>query len=248
MKRVIDSNRLQTSELRAYLASSRDNYAVLPDYAAMEAYKGDTLRSIYPSILEVLADYPQQVIVLKGTELVCGLSGRAAAGQRALIDRAQTREFKEYCRALVAAKSGDQAKQQELLELGREATAHLALMLGDMPMMSSGIEAMVEWIEKTHSVAELKILRRRELYTPEMRDKFIHSVFTLTEELVKKFPNLIIRDRIDARDTFLFRHGFVFISWCFGLSNAAASKKIRKTYLILWSMQILRRLPLILMV
>jgi len=115
-------------------------------------------------------------------------------------------------------------------------------------MMSSGIEAMVEWIEKTHSVAELKILRRRELYTPEMRDKFIHSVFTLTEELVKKFPNLIIRDRIDARDTFLFRHGFVFISWCFGLSNAAASKKIRKTYLILWSMQILRRLPLILMV
>ncbi len=43
MQNVVDSNFLQRDELRAYLASSPDNKAVLTDYVAMEAHKGDTL-------------------------------------------------------------------------------------------------------------------------------------------------------------------------------------------------------------
>ena len=37
---VIDSNRLQSDELRVFLSLTCDNYAVLTDYAWMEAYKG----------------------------------------------------------------------------------------------------------------------------------------------------------------------------------------------------------------
>jgi len=45
MRTIVDSNFMQREELRSYLAASRYNYAVLTDYAAMEAYKGDTYRS-----------------------------------------------------------------------------------------------------------------------------------------------------------------------------------------------------------
>ncbi len=66
MRLIIDSNQLQSEALRAYLAKSKSNFAVLTDYASMEAYKGDTLVSIYKS-MATLCDFPTQVIVLKGT-------------------------------------------------------------------------------------------------------------------------------------------------------------------------------------
>jgi hypothetical protein len=47
MQKIVDSNFLQSDALRAYLSASTDNYAVLTDFAAMEAYKGDTLAWIY---------------------------------------------------------------------------------------------------------------------------------------------------------------------------------------------------------
>lgn len=68
---------MQSDGLRAYLSESVENQAVLTDYAAMEAYKGDTLLSIFAS-MEILAAYSGQVIVLKGTQAVCGLVGTGA--------------------------------------------------------------------------------------------------------------------------------------------------------------------------
>lgn len=64
MKLVVDSNRLQSEELRTYLNASTSNLAVISDFAAMEAYKGNTLASIYKS-MQVLADFPNQVLILK---------------------------------------------------------------------------------------------------------------------------------------------------------------------------------------
>ncbi len=50
MRKVVDSNFLQSPALRGYLANATTNYVVLTDYAAMEAYKGDTLASIFKSM------------------------------------------------------------------------------------------------------------------------------------------------------------------------------------------------------
>src|ERR1700730_8532175 len=95
-RKVVDSNCLQSEALKAYLSASAGNYVVLTDYAAMEAYKGDTLKSIYRS-MEILAQHPQQVVVLRGTQDICALNGRTAASLKPLIDEAQTRDFSEYC-------------------------------------------------------------------------------------------------------------------------------------------------------
>lgn len=209
-EKVVDSNCLQSDTLKAYLSSSANNYAVLTDYAAMEAYKDDTLKSIYRS-MEILAAYRKQVIVLKGTKDACGLSGRAAASCDSLIDETQTREFSEYCQHLLAAKRGDLALQQQLLEHGREATAHIDRMLADMSTFSSGIDQM----EKTYSAAELKILRRREEHPPEMRERLVQNVLRLAGQFFKDHPSVIeVPTRIEMRNTFLFRYalcGYVSI-------------------------------------
>jgi hypothetical protein len=84
-RKIIDSNALQASELRAYLAKSNNNYAVLNDYAAMEAYKGNTLISIFRS-METLTQFPKQVIVLKPTGQVCRLHGSTDGLQRRMIN------------------------------------------------------------------------------------------------------------------------------------------------------------------
>lgn len=47
---VIDSNRLQSDDLRAFLQVSPNNFAVLTDYAWIEAYKGNSLVSIQKSM------------------------------------------------------------------------------------------------------------------------------------------------------------------------------------------------------
>jgi hypothetical protein len=103
-RKVVDTNCLQSEALRTYLSASADNYVVLTNYAAMEAYKGDTLKSIYSS-MEILAKHPKQVIILTGTQDICALNGRAAESLEPLIDEVQTREFPEYCQHLLGKRA-----------------------------------------------------------------------------------------------------------------------------------------------
>lgn len=82
---VVDSNALQSPQLRDYLSESANNFAVLTDYAAIEAHKGNTLVSIFRS-MALLADFPRQVIVLKPTIVASGLRGGRREIQHRLID------------------------------------------------------------------------------------------------------------------------------------------------------------------
>src|ERR1700757_1262370 len=117
---------------------------------AMETYKGDTLTWIYGT-MEILAQYPKQVLILKSTRDVCRLPGRAAVSQEPLIDEMQTNGFLEYCHSLLPARGGDVSLQRQLFDHGREATGHIARMLQDMPTLSFGIDL----VEKTYSQIEL---------------------------------------------------------------------------------------------
>lgn len=209
-RKVVDTNCLQSDALRVYLSASANNYVVLTDYAAMEAYKGDTLKSICSS-MEILARHPKQVIVLKGTQDICALSGRVAASLEPLIDEVQTREFSDYCQHLLAAERGDLSLQAQLLEHGREASTYIERMLMDMPTLSSGIDLMA----KTYPPAELKILRRREKRTPEMNDRLVRNVLLLAAELFKKHPSVTQWPTgPEVRNAFIFRYalcGYVSI-------------------------------------
>jgi len=124
MRKVVDSNYLQTPEFRQYLSNAVSNHAVLMEYTAMEAYKGDTLKSIFPS-MSVLVEFPNQVDILKPPELLCGVCGRSNGLQKRLIDARSSRRFPVYCKKLQLARAGDLEVCKQIVADGKAATERL---------------------------------------------------------------------------------------------------------------------------
>jgi len=125
MKLVVDSNQLRDESLAAFLRFNPRNVAVLPDYAAMEALKGDPVIGMFES-MKVLARFHSQVQILKTTMVVCGLSGCSRGLQRRLIDVPRTKDFELFCRNLVHARSGSPLLVSKLKDLGEESRSHMA--------------------------------------------------------------------------------------------------------------------------
>ena len=183
MRKVVDSNYLQCPELRQYLERSSENIAVLTDYASMEAYKGDTLTSIYKS-MAILSEFPHQTEILKNTSVACGLSGRRTGLQRRLVDHPQTKGFGQYCQQLAEAKAGDPRYERQLLEMGRDATKQLNRMLSDAQAFSGAIDD----IAKTYTAEELRIVRSGIPYSRTFGQKLITHVFHLAATLFVRHP------------------------------------------------------------
>lgn len=201
MRKVTDSNYLQALGLREYLAKSPDNFAVITDYASMEAYKGDTLASIYRS-MEILAEFPRQVIVLKGTMTVCGLKGRRSGLQRRLIDEDQTRGFPVYCRRLEAAKRGNLSLQRQLLNHGRAADEQMSRMLADAAKFSDSLELIAD----TYAPDELHILRRDVPYTEALFEKVMKNIMMLAAMMFADHPRITqLPSPSELPYTFIFR-------------------------------------------
>jgi hypothetical protein len=202
MRKIVDTNFFQCEGLRAYLAKSPHHYAVLTDYSAMEAHKGDTLASIFRS-MEIFSQYPKQVIVLKPTGIVCGLSGRQAGLQRRLIDERLTREFATYCRALLAAKRGDASIQAQVLKHGQVATARMDAMLAD----AANIPAIIdELASETYTNDELQIVRKRSTYTEQMISKMFKNITLLSMAMFRDHPMVMQKPPLaELINTFIFR-------------------------------------------
>ena len=213
MRIVVDSNFLQSERLRKYLSKSPANYAVLTDYAAMEAYKGNTLASIYLS-MEILSQFPNQVIILKGTPKICGLKPRNAGLHQRMIDARQTAEFSDYCKKLKAARNGDRALEEALLHHGREATCHMDRMLAD----AVNIPSVFAKVAGIYTGTELKIFRTDAHFSDDVFYKFIWHVMVIAafffrdHPKVKRLPNFS-----ELPNAFIFRSALcahlLFIEW-----------------------------------
>jgi len=197
---VVDSNALQSPLLRDYLSKSTSNFAVLTDYSSMEAYKGDTLVSIFQS-MALVAEFPRQVIVLKPIMVVRGLRGQRPGLQRRLIDHEQTRGFRKYCERLLAAKLGDVYLRDQILRRGREADAQMARVLVD----AINIPAAIEEVKNTFTDAELKIIRTGFPLSEQLASKVIKYILLLTHFLFSRHPGPAVRNFDELLNTFLFR-------------------------------------------
>ena len=231
MKIVIDSNRLQSKELRDYLEKASSNFAVLIDYAAMEAYKGDTLASIYKS-MAIVSDFPDQVIVLKGTRAVCGLKGRKAGLQRRLIDEGQSAEFSMYADHLRQAKAGNTGLQKQLLDHGKEATAHLDRMLSDAETTG----AVIDDIAKMYSKDERRAIRLGENYSSSLVDKTVKNIFQIAATVYRDHPDARTRPTYaELPNTYIFRVSLctylLALEWgALGGAKDAAATKLRNDF------------------
>jgi hypothetical protein len=220
---VVDSNVLQSPVLRDYLSKSISNFAVLTDYASMEAYKGNTLASIFPS-MAILAEFPRQVIVLKTTGVVCGLRGRPTGLQRRLIHREQTRGFSKYCDRLLATNPGGFSLRKQLRHFGRAADAQMARMLSD----AANIPEAIEGIANTFTDAELKIIRTGLPFSEQLALKIWGKINELAKNLFSQHPHPpFVRSVHELPNTFLFRSALCSFLWALDWISKGGPKGVK---------------------
>ena len=205
VRKVVDTNQLRDSDLRNYLARSTSNFAVLTDYTMMEAYKGETFSNFFSS-MEILIDFPDQVIALKNTGRVCGLSGRRAGLQRRLIDAGPTREFPTFCEDIKAAQTGDLARQAVILEHGQAANEHIDQTL--LQVSTGLLKKMEAMAQATFSKDELRMLRGPAFRLDvTMARKLLTSIFWTACNLLQYRPGRrwLPRDFARFQNTFQLR-------------------------------------------
>lgn len=204
------------------------NHAVLVDYLAMEAHQGDTRETIHDR-MAILSEFPDQVIVLKGTLVVCGLSGRRAGLQRRMIDQNQTLGFGTYIRQLKDANQGNASYLRQLRKLGIEAMEHMDRILGEARPMGEIFSKIAQRFTKE----ERAIARSREPFTGKMIDKIALAVLDLSLLLLRRHPNVRrLPSQNELPNTFIFRMSLCMyllaLRWAvMGGAKDAAPKTLR---------------------
>lgn len=162
MRVVVDTNRLETDELRLFLASCRNNMAVLPEHTIVEVFKVGELSAIRSSF-SVLCDFPEQVLILYGNRKSAKVNARAPAISNHFIDRKNTRAFPEFCKMLRAAKEDDAKLRHQLAQRERwsnERVDEIQDALGDQAETLAELHALFTPAERAKLRSENVIPRK----------------------------------------------------------------------------------------
>jgi len=208
MKKIVDSNYLQHDGLREYLELSKENYIVLTDYVAMEAYKGDKTSSIFMS-MRILSDYANQVIMLKGTQDICGIDPKQENLQNSLIDHEQTKGFAEFCLDLANAQRGDSLILQQIYKRRKAANLQMSRMLTSTEQFRKAILL----IESLYSSEELKLLRTEEISTIPiaLHKKILREISRLSAEMFDSHPQIDTLPKFKKLpNSFIFRNSICY--------------------------------------
>lgn len=228
MRMVIDSNFLRTPEYDKYLSRSKNNYAVLTDYVAKEAYQHNSPDAFLKS-MGTSVRYPGQMIILKGTRAICGLIGRGRGLQKRMIDTALTEEFLIFSRQIERTIGGDQGYMFAIARHHKRASEEIGSLLNDAAL----IQGELGTLSQKYSSEERSLLLLESKFTAPMREKLITHVCYLAQQMMLAHPEVRrIPPASEAKNTFLFR---LALSMCIldfwwgvrGGSKTAKPEKIR---------------------
>lgn len=198
MHKVIDSNHLQDERLRRFLQQSARNRAVLPDFLGIEGYNGD-LRS-HLQWMDILADFPNQVIILKGSALLTRMSGRRSGLVRRLIDEESTKGFPEHITTVKAAQGGNTHALAQVEDLRKDASDHLS----KMDKEAADIMPAMEELGRMFTKEERAIIRAGNTYTKDMIGKLTTNLFSVSAMMIGSRSRRRSFDD-DIVNTFAFR-------------------------------------------
>lgn len=234
MKMVIDANYFEHEDLRNYLRSSRENIAVLIDYAGMEMRKGDALRNVSRS-LSILCHFPKQVLVLKGTREVAGLRMATQGLDKRLIDKTQTRDFAKFCAQTRRAVNGDNLLKAALEDSARTAKDHFDAMQKGMRQM----EVVVAGYAKRFTQKELTELRTGRTYASGLDAKIAEHIFELWATVSRSHPDVKPAANIEeAVNNIVFRYTAAGYVWLLeklrsgvSIENVLSPKKVTSDFI-----------------
>lgn len=200
---VVDSNMLQSGELEVLLSATPTNKAVLTDYAWMEAYKVDPVRSIQER-LSVLRRFPDQVLVLKGTRKIAALDARAPGLADRMVWPRAGRELQGTFTALDQAKAGDPRVIAQILEHGLNAQQQMTKIQDGVPDI---LGALPEMREQLFTDAEVRRARTGGGYSRDMVMKILGGTDQIFEMLLKLHPDQPRRPTRNSRvNMYLYRY------------------------------------------
>jgi len=180
-KMVIDSSKLQSSELREFLGASITNVAVLPDFAWFELYKQESVQAIL-AFLSVISDFPDQIIVLKsGLEIT-----RLNPVLPSEIDAIAHPDVPHLIRGMFEVMNGSQRDHPTVLEQLRTRWGTAATNIAGMHGAAMDIvESLPEMSEQMFSKHEIGIIRTDGRYTDEMFAKIFGAAEQIWETLAE---------------------------------------------------------------
>lgn len=203
MRKIVDTNYLNNPELEAYLSSNRHNYAVLCDYAGIEAYRSRSPIAGICSSMTILSRYPKQVLVLKTTAAILKLKPKKAGFQRRMIEGEQTKDFSKFCLHIRTAQSGNLSIENQILAHAKAAVAFADKVVEDFTSLRSSILDLAQ----KFSSSELSALRSNKKWPPSLCKKFDQQFIGLIAHAYEAdgqpVPELTLEE---LRYTFIFRY------------------------------------------
>lgn len=184
MKVVIDSNRMHSEELRAFLSSSFENKAVITEYSTIESFQGNSFIAIDKS-WTVLKDFSDQILVLKGNRSASLINPSVGQYDDRLIDKDQTESIRDFIHILEHARAGNKNIQNQLLQRSKKADSHMAEILENSANMWFDIEEFSNVFTKD----ELGRMRRKELWKQVTAEKFVEVVKHLSKKSFAAHPD-----------------------------------------------------------
>jgi len=218
---IVDRCCMASDRLRDFLSMSPSNIAVLTDYAAIEAFKGDTLSNIQSS-WTVLQDFPHQVIALKSTRAAALVDPCAPGIAKRMIDKKETKALGGFARVLESAQCGNRRAREQLLQRGRWADDHLNRLLAKSGHMRTSIDEFCS----AFSADELKRMRKLELWSEDTALKFMKIALHETEKSFEYHPDrLNWPTRGHILNHFLFRHTVAYLIYVMELVRKGATDR-----------------------
>jgi hypothetical protein len=200
MKKIIDANYFQAPELETYLSSSKANFVVFCDFASFEAYKGNALKSIFKSI-EIVSNFPDQVIVLKSTREVVSLT-LTSNNPFLLEEREQTEGFRDFCLGVRLAISGNEELKGQIIEKGIKASELSVTFRDNAAKIAGGIVELT----KSFKIGHLQAIKKRGIYPADLCDKVIKDILLVSALLFSKYSSINhIPQAAQLRNSFAFR-------------------------------------------
>lgn len=207
---VIDSNMLQSAELRRYLRASVGNLAVLPDFAWYEIYKQETLDGLRHG-LSVVGDHPDQTILLRPGGDIARLNPAVAEDLgRLILDGpiGDIRELVSMVRSDAPWEADAQAQLNALWAWAR--TTKPSLIEGAIEFVQSFPEMQEQMFHGT----EIRIIRTGSKYTERMIVTIFGAAVQIWETLAKEYE--LPWDGLSEEEisrAYLFRFGLGLIMY-----------------------------------
>ncbi|MBN9256246.1 MULTISPECIES: hypothetical protein [unclassified Mesorhizobium] len=210
---VIDSSKLQSSELREFLRASTANLAVLPDFAWFEVYKQETVDAIL-AFLSVIGDFPKQIVVLKSGGEIARMNPGLPDGITAMEQHDVAPLIREMAHIMNGSRRSDPFVLQHLRNLWSAAAVNLdGMHQGAIDIVTS----LPEMSEQMFSEHEIRMLRTGGAYTAEMFGNIFGAAEQIWEALATRHglqPRSM--DRVHITRTYLFRYALgivIYLLW-----------------------------------